>query len=491
MDDSLATTGSSSSEDDDRRRSKKKKAKKKQRKKRYERKKKSKKRKHASDEDSSSSESRRRSKKRKKKHRKESKRAEPFERNYQLAEALYSLLKDHPPLADDLPILLVRLASGSTLDFRSMTHRSAAAGLNTVLATLTPYGVVRDGDDGAWKWHNPSGSTTTDERILVRVVRSLLNDIGFTVGAVDAFGKQPEDGADTDVLEETEDAKPEPVETIDTSVAEALVVSLLRTFGKAELAAELVGLCDVILSGEAICLEGLPDEKLRTALEEFFRGIDLEETEMENDDEEAPSIGYCLPESIQQRVLVESVQEICRKQSSKLMLGPLPRPSNYNASDDEDDDGPLLKGQVRTTFASASAAAEVDPAIANGNGREEWMLVPGKHTFLSALKSKPLKNRQFSGKSVGPVEASAAVDPKIQQEIDALRQAHEESRGPSLMDEHQKHKAAKAQAKAGDANWKWDRDTDLDSGRRVDKDALHMMLGGAGQDLKSKFQSSY
>ena len=37
--------------------------------------------------------------------------------------------------------------------------------------------------------------------------------------------------------------------------------------------------------------------------------------------------------------------------------------------------------------------------------------------------------------------------------------------------------------------WKWNREKHLDSGRRVDKNALKMVLGGDG--LKSKFQHSY
>ena len=37
--------------------------------------------------------------------------------------------------------------------------------------------------------------------------------------------------------------------------------------------------------------------------------------------------------------------------------------------------------------------------------------------------------------------------------------------------------------------WKWNREKRLDSGRRVDKNALKMVLRGDG--LKSKFQHSY
>jgi hypothetical protein len=43
----------------------------------------------------------------------------------------------------------------------------------------------------------------------------------------------------------------------------------------------------------------------------------------------------------------------------------------------------------------------------------------------------------------------------------------------------------------GKGDWKWSRDKDLDEGRRVDKDALHQVLGGAATELKTKFQGSY
>ena len=59
------------------------------------------------------------------------------------------------------------------------------------------------------------------------------------------------------------------------------------------------------------------------------------------------------------------------------------------------------------------------------------------------------------------------------------------------MDVHREKKrqvAAELEKSTGSEPWKWNRDKDLDAGRRVDKDALNMILGGAGKDLKSKFQ---
>ena len=49
-----------------------------------------------------------------------------------------------------------------------------------------------------------------------------------------------------------------------------------------------------------------------------------------------------------------------------------------------------------------------------------------------------------------------------------------------------------ASAKGEKGNdWSWSRDKDLDEGRRVDKNHLRMVMGGASTELKSKFQGSY
>ena len=70
--------------------------------------------------------------------------------------------------------------------------------------------------------------------------------------------------------------------------------------------------------------------------------------------------------------------------------------------------------------------------------------------------------------------------------------AHSNARGPSLIDQHRAKKEMDKQTKSGKpAEWKWSRDKDLDAGRRVDKDALSMVLGGAADNLKDKFQRSH
>jgi hypothetical protein len=125
------------------------------------------------------------------------------------------------------------------------------------------------------------------------------------------------------------------------------------------------------------------------------------------------------------------------------------------------------------------------------------MIVPGKYDFLSNIKSgQPIKSRGFQNKKARDDNAPAApIHPAVQAEMDAIMQAHQDARGPSLFDEHrakiQREKEIAAAAAGGKQEFKWTRDKDLDAGRRVDKDALGMILGGASDNLKSKFQGGF
>ena len=130
------------------------------------------------------------------------------------------------------------------------------------------------------------------------------------------------------------------------------------------------------------------------------------------------------------------------------------------------------------------------------------MLTPGKHDFLKGIKSaNPFKGRKFKnekargGGAMGGAEAAGpALTPQMQAEMDSIRKAVEDARGPTLIDQHRQTKAEEKASnlksgKAGEFNWT--RDDDLDAGRRVDKNALHMILGGASDALKDKFQGSF
>lgn len=138
-------------------------------------------------------------------------------------------------------------------------------------------------------------------------------------------------------------------------------------------------------------------------------------------------------------------------------------------------------------------------ATAGGFVREEWMLEPGEHDLLQGIKTgSSLKNRKFKNEKNrggrGRGEEEPPLNPRVQAELDAIKQAHAEARGPSLMEQHQAKKAEEKEAakRSGkDREWKWNREKDLDRDRRVDKDALHMVLGGAATQLKSKFQGGF
>jgi hypothetical protein len=119
------------------------------------------------------------------------------------------------------------------------------------------------------------------------------------------------------------------------------------------------------------------------------------------------------------------------------------------------------------------------------------MVTPGKSDFFDFIKTgQPMKSRKFQGKAKQGGAEAEPMDPSVKAEVDAIMQAHETARGPSLMEEHQAARKAKQEQQAAAQNkpWKWTRDKDLDEGRRVDKDALQMVLGGAATGLKSKFQ---
>ena len=250
------------------------------------------------------------------------------------------------------------------------------------------------------------------------------------------------------------------------------------------------------------------------------------------------SFGYVLPEKAdvqfdRVKMKLDAAVTACRathqsyiqESSSKRTLGPsLPPPeaskavSAFDLQDesDDDDEGPAPLGEMiqkkKRKGASLSSAAlkkmvkdrdaqmihattGVDPnESANDGGREEWMMQPGEHDFLTGVLSKGIKNRTFKnekGRAVD-VEPDVPLDPKIQKQVDSIIKMHEEARGPSLIEQHRKQKAEKKMAeREAKGDWTWNREKDLDSGRRVDKNHLQMVMGGASKDLKNKFQGTY
>jgi Protein of unknown function (DUF3752) len=492
---------------------------------------------------------------------------EAFARNHALANALLQLLDSHPALITDLPIMLIRLAGGTSFDLSQMTDPTASHGIAAVFACLEPYGVQQDAKSSAWMWKGPQSQQqggSKNDLVLVRVVRALLDQIGITNDAVEAFeseGLKRQQAALTAPTTTTQNKVATATAAASSSAASASsgssnqkddpiigqVQQMFTNFDEnAGLGKELAVLCHMILDGESVALDGLPDERLRKALERLFESCGLEKCEMENgsdDDEEqddddgdkkkeTPSMGYGLPENdagnpkeTTARVRLESILTACQQQTQsdigarRRVLGPSLPPAGYEQQEEEsDEEGPQLTADataarpetadmVRAQAArrarelravNAGLSIKDIAAIEEGGGREEWMIVPGQYDFLDCIKSAPIRNRTFQGGSKHDKDKQqhneGPIDPAVQAEMNAILQAHHDSRGPSLFEEHRAAKAA-AEAekkKSGKSNnWKWSRDRDLDEGRRVDKDALNMVMGGAATVLQSKFQGGF
>jgi len=457
-----------------------------------------------------------------------------------LAKALHHLLLDKPDFASELPLLLIRLAGGTTFDLRQVHDPSISIGLQSVFEALEPFGVQKQEGSGMWMFQNPPGATRRDELVLLRIIASLLNDVGLTMDKVTAFEAKKECSK-----EEPPAPKPSATtsETEDIKEMKELTFKILEKFRSkdATLGTQLASLCMTIVEGESVSVDGIPDEELKTALESLFQACGLEKSEIEddesdNDDEEdddsdeSPLMGYGLSSDSSDDVQMKlaTIMAACREGPPKpKSIGPMRRPMTeeeqqaakalYGSntakteSDDDEDDGPLLPGQARKARGPTlsldaikaqaeyrelelkSTAAGVAMPSQNG-GREEWMINPGQHDFLSGIKSgQAIKSRGFQNKKSKDTKEAPPVHPAVQAEMDAIMQAHENARGPSLMDLHRSKKTQEKElaAASGEKEWKWSRDKDLDAGRRVDKDALGMILGGAADDLKSKFAGGF
>ena len=458
-------------------------------------------------------------------------------RNYELAEALHALLVEHPTAdmsINTLPLLLIKLAGGTSLDLRQMPNRSAAAALSRVLETMQTFG-VNQVEHQVWKWEAPGGqrpgAPPRDERILLRIVRTLLNDIGFTMESIEEDNhmkiNRKKFAEQQAPVESTMENKQDDDGAVRSALAaiENKTMKMLGKFQKkasqdenteekkpSTLPGELGGLCNMILEGETIALDGLPDESLRVALEELFQTCGLELCEMDDDDddessdeegsaqghpvetngEKAKNMGYVLPEQSARLELAKaklsSVMGACEQAASdptklkaaatqkRAMKGPMRMPTNYQAPEDSsDEEGPAPVGEMAKRQESAmsnemikrqaemrarqlkGAVTGVDELMSTDpNQREEWMLVPGKFDFLSSIKTgNGMKSRNFQAASkaegVGDDSGAKAVDPRVKQEMDAIMQAHADARGPTLVEQHRLNKEKDRAQKAAAA----------------------------------------
>jgi hypothetical protein len=437
---------------------------------------------------------------------------------YALTEALLTAFSSHPALVEDLPIMLIRLAGGTTFDLSQMIDVGAANNLALVFSTMESFG-IRKNEKGLWEWQKPPGSNVRNDLVLIRVVRALLDDAGLTMDAISTYEDSVKE-AQLNLISIQKSDKSRDAVTHTTR-------NLFNEFKDPAFRQEITSLCQMILEGESIALDDIPDEKLKDSLEQLFQLVGLEKSEMElesysspksNQEENDATFGFGIPDNDNQaKELLQTVMTICNEQpqtandSKRHIKGPL-LPHEYAAEDSDDDVGPSVPGLVKResyvppeVIKAQAARRELQlKSIAAGHGdlsgqmgdsaREEWMLVPGKFDFLSAIKAAPsTRSRQFvNKKNDGRFPGSdQPVDSTVKAEIDHIMNAHNEARGPSLMDEHKRLKAEQIQKDAGNQGWKWDRDKDLDAGRRVDKNALQMVLGGAADGLKSKFAGGF
>lgn len=454
--------------------------------------------------------------------------SDPLRRNAQLADALFNVLELHPLMATDLPIMLVRLGGGASFDLTSMTDRSAATSLENLFEHLEAFGMHRD-SFGAWIWKGPPGATNT-ELVLVKVIRTILDQTGLTIDSIVKFEKVEERREDKAIVKhQKSSSRQSKIDKVLTSKAE----SILGTSKDKGLQNDLIVLCKMIMNGENVALDGLPDKNLKESLESLLQQCGLEKAEIEDSDSEEneisePIYGYGLPEDGTEEALrqLNLIVYACTSFAARAMndrrplKGPLLNPTDYekldqmgknkeDEQDSSDDEGPAPLGAQSKESAYSKEAIlaeaklrdvemqqvkgiavvrETDPSI-----REEWMLVPGKFDFLSSIKSgQALKSRTFRGESKSALDTRVLpVNPDIQAEMDSIMQAHSDARGPSLVEQHRQRKAEVAADADDNKSWNWNRDNDLDSGRRVDKNALNMVLGGAVEGLKNKFQGGF
>ena len=459
-----------------------------------------------------------------------------------LASALTQLFHAYPSMSSldegGIPLLFIQLSRGTEYNLSQMPDRKLACLLQVVFEALKVHG-MEIGSDGAWKWGNaPKGGGNDNDLALLRLSRALLNGAGVTIDSVEKYEEdqmqklkqiqQEKSSKDDSQVKATATTNAQEVEENEKEIrhrkrVERMTYQLLDRFdpkdsssSESSLSNELQGICDVLNEGESIQLDGIENSKLKATLSQLFQlvGLELVEIDEEDSDDEKDNdsnngekaMGYALPDMATRDIVASNLNEVlrvCRFRSSGgsesaptswKSNGSLHHPDNAHHAQEEsssdDEDGPAPLG----TVAAAKAAKRKRPPPSQNNkakageidegGREEWMLVAGEHEFLLGIskstKSRTFKNEKMRGQSIAATAASAQpINPQVLEEVNAIQKAYEQSRGPSLFDAHREKVQQKKEEEKSKKEWKWSRDKNLDEGRRVDKNALHMVLGGA------------
>ena len=347
--------------------------------------------------------------------------------------------------------------------------------------------------------------------------------------------QQEEQSSNLPAAKETDDANV--VDVAHQKRIERLTSQLLSRFDApttassapvSTLATELQDIIRLLSEGESVQLDGLEDEKLKALLGQLFTLVGLELVELDDNSDEdgdvngtadqaAPeeskekSYGYALPDNHTKSTIASNlnvVSRVCQfKSSDGAKCAPVSwanqtsQPQEMDSSSDEDD-GPAPIGTVAAAKAAKRARHQAAASVTATNkdkdngGREEWMMTPGQHDFLKGIQSKSLQSRTFKNERnrnqsiTTTSNNNEQINPQVLAEVQAIQAAYAESRGPSLLDAHREQKQQQAEQQASQKEWKWNREKNLDDGRRVDKNALHLVLGGAKTELAGKFQGS-
>jgi len=121
-----------------------------------------------------------------------------------VTRALHGMLVYDPDFAAEIPLILIRLAGGTTFDLCQVTDFTIAKCLRLVFEALESFGVKKQESSGMWMFQNPPGATQRNELVLLKVIRSLLDECGLTMEEIDKYENENEKSSFQKFLEQPE-----------------------------------------------------------------------------------------------------------------------------------------------------------------------------------------------------------------------------------------------------------------------------------------------
>ena len=102
-------------------------------------------------------------------------------------EALQSMLASFPALVSDFPLFLMQLSAGETLNLSQVPQEAMRNSLSIVFSRLSPFS-LREKAPLEFQWAAAAkAGSKVDDFALIRIVDSLLDEVGLTLGAVAEF----------------------------------------------------------------------------------------------------------------------------------------------------------------------------------------------------------------------------------------------------------------------------------------------------------------